>query len=337
MTNKSFTIIFLFFAAFLISCNCNSPKDKKLPVPEIKKQVQIKINRYEKDLFSIDKTKIKEELKRLKPKYSFFLDADLDDDENVKQLSDYINDKMIIENYEEVQKKFPDISFLEKDISMMLTHYHYFFPDKKIPEVYTYVSGSDFENTVIFADSVLLIALDMYLGKDYKLYLSYGLPLFIRNYMTAGYIVKDCAEAIAKYHNYDDLKNVTCLESMIYFGKNQLIVDALIPDVSDTVKFEYTKSQMDWCYENESKIWAFFIDNQLLYNKDFNNFGKYFSHGPFTTNFSKKSAPRIGVWLGWRILREYVNKTGTLNLKKIIENKNAQEILSVSKYKPGKS
>jgi hypothetical protein len=320
----------------LTACSCQHKKNNKIDRPKIEKKVEVKINRYDKDLFSINKKDLKSELVRLKKTYSFFLDGDLNDPANIKQLSDYLNDPQMIQNYREVQKQFPDLTGLEKELSDELSYFAYYFPDHRLPQVYTYVCGMDFESPVIYADSVLIIALDMYLGKNYSLYTNFGLPAFIRYSMAKEYILRDCAEAIANYYCYQELKDATCLDHMVYNGKLQLFVDALLPETADTIKIEYTKKQLEWCQDNEFKLWTFFIENKMLYSKDYNAFMKFYSKGPFTTAFGKESPPRTAIWVGWQILRAYTRNTGHINLKKLTEIKDAQQILQISKYKPKK-
>jgi hypothetical protein len=63
---------------------------------------------------------------------------------------------------------------------------------------------------------------------------------------------------------------------------------------------------------------------------------KFFSKGPFTTAFGKESPPRTAIWVGWQIVRDYVRKTGQINLKKLIEMKDSQQMLQISNYKPKK-
>jgi hypothetical protein len=336
MKRLNYLIPLILCLYLLTSCTCGHKKDDKIDVPKIEKKVEVKINRYDQDLFSINKKDLKNELIKLKLTYSFFLDGDLNDPANLKQISDYLNDPQMIKNHQEVQKQYPDLSNLEKELSGMLSYFAYYFPDRRLPKVYAYVCGMDFENPVIYADSVLMIALDMYLGKDYALYTNFGLPAFIRYSMAKEYIAKDCAEAMAGYYGYQEMKDATCLDHMVYNGKLQLFVDALLPETSDTIKMEYTKKQLDWCYDNEFKLWAYFIDNKMLYSKDYNTYMKFFSPGPFTTAFGKESPPRAAIWVGWQILRAYTRATGQINLKKLAEMKDAQQILQISKYKPKK-
>jgi len=322
-------------ALFFYSCNCNNGKEKVHP--ELKDTtVKIIIDRYEKILFTLDRDSLQQELKKIKPRFSFFLDGDLDDENNIRQLHEYLNDPQMSENYETSQKIFPELSLLEKQLSSAFTYFKYYFPEKKVPRVYTYICGMDYEHPVIYADSMLMIALDMYLGRDYPLYQALGLPLFIRKTMSEEYITRDCMKAVAEYHCYNDMKDATFLDNMIYEGKKQYLIDVMMPESDDTVKFKYSKKQLDWCYENEAKIWAFFIENKLLYSKDNNAIRKFFSEAPFTASFSKDSPPRTGSWIGWRIVSQYMLMDKNLNPQKLISNTDAQQILTLSKYKPRK-
>jgi hypothetical protein len=330
-------ISFLIVISFLISCSCGERNKPAIITPEKFEKVNIKIKRYEKDLFNIDKTNLQSELKRIKPEYSFFLDGDLNDKKNIEQISSYLSDPQIIKNFNEVDKQFKDLTFLERDLSNALSLYMYYYPEKRIPVVYTYVCGMDFERPVIFADSVMLIALDMFLGPDYSLYNGYGLPLFIRKNMSKEYIVKKCVEAIAAYNYYQDLKDATCLDNMIYYGKIQLFTEALLPKTEDSIKMEYSAKQLEWCKNNEGKMWAFFIDNKLLFSTNKTDYSKFFSPAPFTSAFSKESPPKTGVWLGWQIMRKYAQQVNSGDLKIIFQENDAQKILNISKYKPAKN
>lgn len=326
-----FTII---ISVFFYSCTCNRNQEEK-NLTELKDTtVQISIKRYEKSLFNLKKEDLQNELKKIKPDYSFFLEGDLDDQNNIEQIRSYLNDPQMIENFTASQEKFANVTNLEKQLSSSLTYFKYYFPDKKIPGVYTYICGMDYEHPVIYADSVLLIALDMYLGSGYPLYQALALPLFIRKTMSEEYIVRDCMMAMAEYYCYQEMKDATCLDQMIYEGKKHYFIDAMMPEINDTIKFKYSKKQLDWCYQNEAQMWAFFIDNKLLYSKDDLSYKKFFNEAPFTTSFSKNSPPRTGSWIGWRIVSAYMKKTKATNLNELIRNNNSQEILTLSGYKP---
>ena len=63
---------------------------------------------------------------------------------------------------------------------------------------------------------------------------------------------------------------------------------------------------------------------------------KYTAEGPFTAAFSKESAPRIGYWIGWQIVRQYMKNNPEVTLQDLINETDSQLLLSKSKYKPKK-
>ncbi len=89
---------------------------------------------------------------------------------------------------------------------------------------------------------------------------------------------------------------------------------------------------MDWMRENEGRIWAYFIQNELLYEKDYNRYHNFVDEAPKTNAF-KDSSPRTTQYIGWQIVRKYMENSKS-TLKDLFANTNSQEILTVSKYKP---
>ena len=57
---------------------------------------------------------------------------------------------------------------------------------------------------------------------------------------------------------------------------------------------------------------------------------------PFTAGFAAESPGRLGAFIGWQIVREYMKESDGSTLKQLMENTNSQQILKVSKYKPAR-
>ncbi len=332
MKNK-LLLIFLILTFSVFSCSWNKKRRLKVNISHIKVN-DIKIKRYGEALFKINNDSLKEQLQLLKKDYSFFLDANLNDTLNLIQIRDYINDPILINIYRDCIKKYPKLDDLEHQLTTAFKYYKYYFPNKKIPQVYTYISGLDYQHNIIFADSVLVIALDMYMGKDYEQYRQIGIPEYKVLWLNKKSIVRDCMEEIASSKiNYKD-SNTTFLNQIIKRGKILYFLDAMLPDMPDEQKIEYTKKQLEWCKKNESNIWAFFIENKLLYSTDYQAINKFIIDGPFTSVFSRESPSRIGCWIGWQIVRAFMNNNKNTTLNELINEKDAQKILSKSKYKP---
>ena len=55
---------------------------------------------------------------------------------------------------------------------------------------------------------------------------------------------------------------------------------------------------------------------------------------PFIQGFPEGSPGRIGHWIGWQIVKAYMNKNPTITVLQLMNNNNAQELLNKSKFKP---
>ncbi|PKP04739.1 MAG: hypothetical protein CVU11_03240 [Bacteroidetes bacterium HGW-Bacteroidetes-6] len=335
--------IVFFVAVLLSSCSCNrDKKDYERDIAQSKLDslafINVKIDRYEKDLFGIPIDSLKPGLISLSKKYSFFyVPEDLDDPMNILAMKQYRQDPTIMSLYNEVMKQYPSLAWLEMDMSMMFRRIKYFIPDWKIPQVYTYVSGGDIEFPVKYADNTLVIALDMFLGQKYPLYDMWGLPQYITNRMSKEYLLLSCATEIARAQlEQNGGKGKSLLDRMMYEGKMLYFCDVVTKDVPDSVKIGYSAPQFFWAEKNQGNVWGFFIEKKLLHTTEFKDINKFVGEAPFTSAFSKNSAPRVGRYIGWQIVRAYMSKNQQVTLTELFKNSNSQEILNKSGYKPEK-
>lgn len=295
---------------------------------------EVEIKRYGKTIFSIDTSILQQELKKIKPDYPLFLDGDLDDPETIKRMRDFITDKKLIGINADVNEQFADLAWLQKDLSGLINHYAYYFPEQKVPEVYTYVSGFDFEFRTQYYNDNLLIALDMYLGKDYPAYQKLGLPLYVIRQFQPEYILKDCAYEMGRSGLiYRKLGN-HLIDFMINEGKLLWFVKAMIPEIDDGILLDYTVEQLEWVKNNEQMIWAFIIENEVLYSSEPDYVQKFIIDAPFTSYFGNESPPRLGAFIGYKIVDSYMQKNEQFELKNLMEEYDPRMILKLSKYKP---
>lgn len=344
--NKIFPVVFL-LAFLLNACSSCSNKNKEkefLPVIERKKMTDIyvppiKIHRYEQDLFAIPLDSLKEKLTTLHKKYSFFYKLeDLNNPANIYQMKLYLTDPVVKQFKKDVDKQYNDLSWLENSLKEAFKRILYFDSSFVIPNIYTYVSGGDFEFPVKYAENNLIIALDMYLGENYNIYKQFGIPKYISYRMTKDFIIVDCMKEIGRsYVEKYNPPNSTLLDKMLYHGKILYFTDLALPEIPDSIKIYYTTPQYMWASTNEGNVWGFFIDKKLLYTTDVREINKYIGEAPFTSTFSQNSAPRIGQYIGWQIIRSYARSHPNENFKNIFSITNSSILLQQSGYKPKKN
>jgi hypothetical protein len=295
------------------------------------KPPQIHILDYGKVLLNTESAKLVEALPRLQQKYPFFLQGDLDDTLNIIRLTKFINTDYIQDAKRQCEDEYPDFHSLEKHLSTLFQRNKYFFPDFVYPRVYTYISGFDIERQVANYDSVLTISMDMYLGKDYDAYHKMGFPAYKIRFFDKNYILRDVADELNLFRIP---RGKNFLENAIAEGKRLILLDALLPEVHDTIKIKYNARKLNWIAAHEKELWAFLIENDILYSTDAKILQKFFVDSPFTSYFGQESPARLGQWLGWQIVRNYFDTHPDMPLAKFVSIEDAQLILKQSNYHP---
>jgi hypothetical protein len=326
------TVLFLFIPVVF---SCGSHQDRfNVDVSKIKVE-KFNIKRYERALFSVDRDHLKSGLEKLQPEFPMFLDGDLNDTLNLIRISNYLNDTVLTATSKDCEHIFSSLSGLEEELTNAFVHYRYYFPDRPQPAVYTYISGFDYENPVRLYENSLLIALDIYLGAEYHRYKNLGLPQYILHRFTKDNIAGDCMKEMAR--NESDSRRVgpDLLDLMVNEGKTLWYCKAMIPDIPDSTLLDFSKKQLIWVDENEGNVWAFIIENRMLYSQDMQNIKKLIGEAPFTSFFGDDSPPRLGHYIGWRIIESYMNKNPKITLAELMNSYDAQEVLNNSGYKPG--
>ncbi len=328
----------IFITPFLLfSCHETATNSGKISEPlsgESTAKSPKEILRYEKALFEIPKDDFQSGISKIANKYKAFLGESQPSPEAISQLKEFVSNRQNQEVYAECLKRFPDLTGLTVDFEKAFGRLKSEIPEFVAPQVYTYVSGFDFQYPVKYTDSALIIALDMYLGSDYSGYPGLGIPLYISERLTPQHILPDCIKEIGM-SMIKTKKTPVLLDAMIEEGKALYFTDLILPETSDYLKIGYTKAQYEWCADNEDNIWSFLIENELLYSTEARSMSLFMTDGPFTASFSQESPSRTGTWLGWQIVKKYAEKT-KIGLKELMANTNSQEILEKSGYKPKK-
>ncbi len=328
-------VVFTLLVLLLVS-GCG-PDEKRLQVDVSAIQVpEVIIHRYDRALFRINEANLQAGLEAIKPEYRFFLGTNLSDPLKVAEMRTYLQNPRTRDFQKAVMANFSDVAPLERELTEAFRHYRYYFPEAAIPRVYSYISGGDYDYPVQFADSVLIIALDDYLGRDFKAYTADGLPVYHVSRMTPDQILPDCMKTLADLSFPRSLPGNNLLFQMIEAGKRLYFIDAMIPAVDNRFKIGYSQAQYDWIVKNEQHVWAAIIENRILYAADGQLIRTFMADGPFTAEFSQESPARLGEWIGWQIVRRFMANNPDVTFQGLFKEKDAQKILTLSKYKPRK-
>ncbi|MCA6423009.1 MAG: gliding motility lipoprotein GldB [Flavobacterium sp.] len=311
----------ILLSLFLFSCNQKSKVEKA--IEEI--PVEIKVDRFDKAFFESKSN----DLASLKAEYPFFFPEGVDD----KVWIDKMQNKDWRALYNEVQKKYPNFDKQATAIEELFKHLKYYFPKTITPKVYTVIAEMDYKNKAIYANDKLIIALEMYLGKEVKFYTD---AEYLKQNFEERQMMPDIVSSFS-FRKIPPPTDKTLLSNMIYYGKELYLKDVLLPDYTDAEKIGYQPEQIIWCQENESYIWRFFIDENLLFDSDSKLDNRFINLAPFSKFYleiDNESPGRVGQWVGWQIVRSFM-KNNEVSLQDMLKM-NANELFEKSKYKPKK-
>jgi gliding motility-associated lipoprotein GldB len=305
---------------FITSCK------KEVSLESVTSQEEVKVVRFDQLFYNKSVTEI-QELKKL---YPFLFPVQVPDSVWVNKS----NNQEEIFLQQEAQKVFTDFKSEEKQLGVLFKTIKSKFPNFKSPKVITLISDIDYESKVIYADSLLLISLDMYLGKDHDIYKEF--PSYLSYRYEKSNLIVDVAHAIAD-NSFKDSGRNNFLNQMINQGKKMSLVNAFLPEIEPALKMGYTPVQMLWVENNEFSIWQYFMENQMLYSYDIDLLHRFVFDAPFSKFYleSDQDSPgRIGVWIGWQIVESYL-KNNEVSLDEMIKIA-PEELFEKSKYKPKK-
>ncbi|WP_456315634.1 gliding motility lipoprotein GldB [Pseudomonas shirazensis] len=306
---------------FFLSCDQKSKVEKA--VEEI--PVDIKVERFDKVFFETKP----EDLAKVKRQYPFFFPAGNDDTVWLSKMQDPIWKEV----YTEVQKKYANFEPVREEFNTLFKHVKYYFPKTKTPKVITVIGEMDYNAKAIYADSLVIVALELYLGKEHKFY---QFPNYLKQNFEEKQIMPDVVSSFA-YRNIPVSEDKNLLSQMIFEGKQLYAKDLLLPDYTDADKIGYTPEQIKWCEENENYMWRYFLEKEMLYSADPKLNARFIAPAPFSKFYleiDNDSPGRVGGWIGWQMVRSYM-KNNTVTLPELLKT-DAKEIFEKSKYKPKK-
>jgi gliding motility-associated lipoprotein GldB len=317
--------IVLFFALTLALVSCSEKSKEEKKIEEIKIP-DVTIERLDRTYFEVKAP----QFGALKQKYNDLFPPGTSDAEWLARR----NEPFLKELQAEVQRIYKDLDTLEIDMQVLFKHIKYYYPGFKVPRVVTMVNDN-LEYKAGYNGKTIAIPLSLYLGRGNKYY--QGLDGYLVQQYDPSQILPDIVTSFST-DKIAAVKDASLLSYMIYYGKLQYLKDRLIPDVPDHDKMGYTKLQLQWAKENEAIMWSTLINEKLLYSTDRQLPRRFIFPAPFTRfglEIDNDSPGRLGQWLGWQIVRSYMDNNKNVTLQELLAM-DAKTIFEKSKYKPNK-
>lgn len=339
-TTKNAQIYLFFLIISLVSCRQKDPDLSAI-------HLQIKIERFDKALDSLTLANIPLKHHLWQKKYGQFYS---DFTSKILQAGNVQDTAILFKNYQQILQNrdfvelkkstlqtYPDLTPYEKALGNAFKHVKYYFPKAEIPRFISFFSGFTVQTPL--NNEYVGIGLDMFLGKKSKFYpaLIKSIPYYISRRFTPENIVPRTVETYLRETLYPEptFKKPDLLSYMIYNGKIMYLMDRTMPKLPDSLKIGYTKEQMTWATNYQPDIWAWFLEEDLLFDTDYQRIQKHLGDAPFTPDLGNQheSAPKLGIFLGWQIVKKYMENHPSVQLGQLLHMTDAQQLLKDSKYK----
>ncbi len=315
---------FWVFCMLCLTAACK--KDKEVPAAIANLALEVKVLRFDQEFAETTP----ENLSDIKAKYPYFFPAQYSDSVWIAKIQDTLQ----IELRQAVDSAFADFNEEQEGITLLFKHIAYYFPAYSTPTVVTLTTDVDYENRIILTDTLLLIGVDNYLGKNHRFY--QGIDRYISKGLDRQYLESDIVSAFSKkVISYP--RDRSFLAQMVYYGKELYLKDLLLTWQTDTQKIGYDEEEYSWAQANEEQIWRYFIERELLYSTDAELGPRFLDPAPFSKfrlELDNESPGRLGRYMGWQIVRAFMEKTD-IQVQELW-NLPAETIFKEANYKPKK-
>lgn len=230
----------------------------------------------------------------------------------VNSILQYRSDTTIQKLESEIANEFKNLSSYKKNLTNAFKHLKAHLPDAKIPNQIVF-QNSLFNSSAFCTEKEIGIGLDQYLGKNSEIIKQLPSEPFY-DWMKQGfdktYLERDAILSWILTHVLPETKG-NLAEQIIYHGKALYLAEASMPAASKNTIVRYSEEDFKWATNNEYSFWKYLVDENLLFQTDERNAKNMLNEGPFTPGLPEKGPDRLGQYLGWRIVKNYMENSET--------------------------
>lgn len=328
-------------------CKCNKSR-KQIDVSNI--DITVKVQRFDRDFFSINNENYATKVAALKNQYgafySFYVNELMGGFKNTTQASaseqeailNFLGDTAIAGLSNTVQKNYPDLKIVEVGLQDAFKHIKYYFPELPQPRVISMISEFSY-GAVTYDTATLAISLDMFLTEKYAVYNYLEIPKYIQRKLNKNYIVPNSVDVLYGLYFGEDVyePGTPLLEAMVAKGKKLYFMEMMLPETPDSMLIGYTSEQMRWCKLSEYAMWQYLNEKDLIFSQSFMEHKRYLTDGPTTSGMPAESPGNLGSWIGWQMVRKFMNDAdGKVTLKDLLTKYDNKTIAAKANYRPRK-
>jgi len=237
----------------------------------------------------------------------------------VNSINQFNSDKGIIGIHKSIEERFSDLSQHKLEIIKGLKHLKVHFPENKTPNTIVFMN-SLFNSNAFSTENEIGIGLERYLGYENEMVKQLPSEPFydwIKKAMDVTYLERDAICSWIITHYVPEVEG-TLAEHIIYWGKILYLTEAAFPDKEKNIILRYSPQQYQWAQENENSFWNYLVEEKILFKNNGLEKANLLNEGPFTIGLPEESPDRLGQYLGWKIVHDYMSKKD-ISLEELIK------------------
>lgn len=210
--------------------------------------------------------------------------------------------------------------------------------DVKKPVVYSYFS--QFSNYNTFIDTaggrtVLAFSSEMFMNDTFPLYKLLEVPDFFNRYNATDQIPAMLLWNYLKGRYETGAQGQAMIDEAVFNGKIWYTMEQVLGPNEIWKHLGYTEAEWKMMLADEGQIWRNYLNNDILFSKDFNEYKRFFIYGNYTYGggVPDKYPPLLGNFTGYRIVSAYMKKTGA-TISDMWKLTDGSQMLRQSAYNP---
>ena len=229
-----------------------------------------------------------------------------------------------------------EIAVYGKRLSHGIDRFHFFLPNEVTPRVTWMNSGFNF--AIYPTPTHLGVGLEWFLGSANPLVQTLPpsmFPQYMRDKMEPHRLPATALRGWLLVHfseRYYDSSQ--CINELLYWGKIMFLTHKCLPHESLSDLLDWSAEDLEWAETNEQSIWLELQPQDMLFNSNRMEFGRWFDEGPFTRigGIPQEGPDRLGAWIGLRMVTDFMNANPELDMNELMEMRDPLPI--IKSYRP---
>lgn len=269
--------------------------------------------------------------------FNLYLDLNRLPDDSVLtgMLFKRLNDPYVDTFYWQCDSVFGDFAWQKGQIRNLYQHVKYYYPEFQEPDIYTFFTAFLSPKDILVTPDQIVLGLEYFIGPGAK-YVSNDPQYILDRYNEESLVPMFIGLGISNFFNETNHEDHSLLAEMVYYGKAHYFLTRMVFGISDEMNLGYTKDDLQFFEDNEKMIWAYLVENKLLFETNRIETAKYVSERPRTLEISPECPGRVGRWIGFQIVKMYMDRHKDVSLQALMAEKDAQKIFRLSSYNPSR-